>query len=177
MKRNSLHPFFIYVTFPPPFSAANNDELNNHRVAYQHPCAGLWQKEVCRPGSQVHAMHVASNKRSATHKNLMTIFTGEYGNANAKIYCLFEGMTREVFERKPCPTGSSKFGIFTSCLLGTTTRAWTSTCSKVFNVDSIQEVNATFEKILTIFKSNFFEADAPHAKQLEYLKKAKKVLR
>ena len=48
--------------------------------------------------------NIVRDKYSATHKKLMAILTAEYGDANAECYCLFEGMLRDVFQRKPCPT-------------------------------------------------------------------------
>ena len=171
---NSLCPSFVCFNFPPNSHQKRRMSSTTIVPAIDILASDFGRRKFIGPAVNFTLHNVANNKHCATHKKLVTIFTGEYSNANAKFYCLFEGMMRDVSERKPCPTGPSKFGIFTLCIRGTAMQLWIAARAEVFNDDSIQEVDATFEEVLTIFKSKFFDANATQAEQLEYLKKAKK---
>ena len=144
MKRNTLYPLLICVT---PLHSLLQTMMSSTTIVPPIDILALdyyGRRKFVRPTVKFTLRNIANDECSATHKQLVTIFTSEYGNANAKFYCLFEGMMRDVFERKPCPTDPSKFGIFTLCLRSTVMRAWIAAHAEVFNGDSIQEVYVTF---------------------------------
>ena len=98
-----------------------------------------------------------TNANSGTHEKKITQFDGEYGDNNAEFWCQFEASLREVFLRKPCTNGPSKFGVLTSCLTGTALEDYRKARQEIGG----HETNDNFESVLNKLKSEYFESDTP----------------
>ena len=59
-----------------------------------------------------------TNANSGTHEKKIVQFHGEYGEDTPRFWCQFEAALMDVFNRKPCTAGPSRFGVTTSCLAG-----------------------------------------------------------
>ena len=111
-----------------------------------------------------------ANPHSRVHEKKVTLYDGEYGDNNAHFWCQFEASLREVFARKPCSTGSAKFGATTSCLTG----------KALSNFRALREsfegpkIDALFEVVLNEVKRDIFEGETPRANQVDYLENLRK---
>jgi len=110
-----------------------------------------------------------NNVDSGVHEKKVVQYDGEYGDDNAKFWCQFEAALREVFRRKPCATGPSKYGVLKSCLTGKALNEFEAAAETVGN-----ETNAHFEEATNLLKETIFEGDTPRYDQIEYIKTLKK---
>lgn len=158
----------------------------NNLLFLAHYITGKWQNCKQFRGNTVKydLCDNAGDANSPTHEKKVTIFTGEYGNDNFRFICRFMHQIEDVFLRKPCNTGPAKFGIFCTCLADAASNKWQRATLAVAEEltdlgnlavgAALSKTNPNFDRVLEMFKREYYDSDTPRADQLDYVKELQK---
>ncbi|KAL7573531.1 hypothetical protein ACA910_008672 [Epithemia clementina (nom. ined.)] len=106
---------------------------------------------------------------STKHEKKVTMFTGVYGDRNPEYYCLFAEAMADVFERKPCTNGPSRFGVYTLCLSGKAAHDFRTARAAIDGPEN----NVNFASTKEEFARTYFLSNTPRYDQIEYLKQVR----